>query len=181
MGLRTIRKILGIILYVLGIFAAAWLIVHFVAQRTVVDGSSMETTLNDGDNLIIDKISYRFEDPKRFDIIVFPFQYKEDTFYIKRIIGLPGETVSITDNGIIMINGEPLQESYGKEVIRDPGSAKDPITLKDGEYFVLGDNRNNSSDSRDPSVGIIKRSDIVGRAFMRLYPFDRIGFLHKNA
>ena len=80
-----------------------------------------------------------------------------------------------------MINGEPLQESYGKEVIRDPGSAKDPITLKDGEYFVLGDNRNNSSDSRDPSVGIIKRSDIVGRAFMRLYPFDRIGFLHKNA
>ena len=112
MGLRTIRKILGIILYVLGIFAAAWLIVHFVAQRTVVDGPSMETTLNDGDNLIIDKISYRFEDPKRFDIIVFPFQYKENTFYIKRIIGLPGETVSITDNGIIMINGEPLQEYY---------------------------------------------------------------------
>ena len=74
MGLRTIRKILGIILYVLGIFAAAWLIVHFVAQRTVVDGSSMETTLNDGDNLIIDKISYRFEDPKRFDIIVFLYQ-----------------------------------------------------------------------------------------------------------
>ena len=83
--------------------------------------------------------------------------------------------------GYPIINGEPLQESYGKEVIRDPGSAKDPITLKDGEYFVLGDNRNNSSDSRDPSVGIIKRSDIVGRAFMRLYPFDRIGFLHKNA
>lgn len=181
MGLRTIRKILGTILYFLGIFVAAWLIVHFVAQRTVVDGPSMETTLNDGDNLIIDKISYRFEDPKRFDIIVFPFQYKENTFYIKRIIGLPGETVSITENGIIMINGEPLQESYGKEVIRDSGMAKDPITLSDGEYFVLGDNRNNSSDSRDPSVGIIKRSDIVGRAFMRLYPFDRIGFLNKNA
>lgn len=66
-------------------------------------------------------------------------------------------------------------------MIRDPGMAKDPITLGDGEYFVLGDNRNNSSDSRDPSVGIIKRSDIVGRAFMRLYPFDRIGFLNKNA
>ena len=181
MGLRTIRKILGTILYFLGIFVVAWLIVHFVAQRTVVDGSSMETTLNDGDNLIIDKISYRFEDPKRFDIIVFPFQYKENTFYIKRIIGLPGETVSITENGIIMINGEPLQESYGKEVIRDSGMAKNPITLSDGEYFVLGDNRNNSSDSRDPSVGIIKRSDIVGRAFMRLYPFDRIGFLNKNA
>ena len=181
MGLRKIRKILGTILYFLGIFVAAWLIVHFVAQRTVVDGPSMETTLYDGDNLIIDKISYRFEDPKRFDIIVFPFQYKENTFYIKRIIGLPGETVSITENGIIMINGEPLQESYGKEVIRDPGMAKDPITLSDGEYFVLGDNRNNSSDSRDPSVGIIKRSDIVGRAFMRLYPFDRIGFLNKNA
>ena len=74
----------------------------------------METTLSDGDNLIVDKITYRFSDPQRFDIIVFPFQYQENTYYIKRIIGLPGETVQIDQNGTIYINGEILVENYGK-------------------------------------------------------------------
>ena len=146
MGLRTIRKILGIILYVLGIFAAAWLIVHFVAQRTVVDGSSMETTLNDGDNLIIDKISYRFEDPKRFDIIVFPFQYKENTFYIKRIIGLPGDTISF-HNGYVYINDKKLDESNYLSDDIETNSA-DIFEVPKNSYFVLGDNRENSNDSR---------------------------------
>ena len=175
--MKILRKLLGLALYLAAIFAASWLLVHFVVQRTVVDGQSMENTLYNGDNLIVDKISYRFKDPKRFDIIVFPYQYKEHTYYIKRIIGLPGETVSITENGIIMINGEALAESYGKEVIRDPGLAGNPIVLGADEYFVLGDNRNNSSDSRDPSVGVIKRDDILGKAMLRIYPFDRAGVL----
>ena len=175
--MKVLRKLLGIVLYLFIICAASWLLVHFVVQRTVVDGQSMENTLHDGDNLLVDKISYRFKDPARFDIIVFPYQYKEHTYYIKRVIGLPGETVSITDNGIIMINGKQLQESYGKEVIRDPGLAADPVTLGEDEYFVLGDNRNNSSDSRDPSVGVIKRKDILGRAWLRIYPFSRAGLL----
>lgn len=175
--MKVLRKLIGLVLYLAVIFAVSWLLVHFVVQRTVVDGQSMENTLYNGDNLIVDKISYRFKDPKRFDIIVFPYQYKEHTYYIKRVIGLPGETVSITDNGIIMIDGEQLSESYGKEVIRDPGLAKNPIVLGKDEYFVLGDNRNNSSDSRDPSVGVIKRDDILGRALLRIYPFSRAGLL----
>ena len=136
----------------------------------------METTLSDGDNLIVDKISYRFRDPERFEIIVFPFQYEEHTYYIKRIIGLPGETVQVID-GYVYINGEVLDENYGLEVMDDPGIAAEPITLGEDEYFVLGDNRNHSSDSRDPSVGVLHRNDIMGRAWIRIWPFDKFGVI----
>ena len=154
-----------------------FLMIRYVGQRTRVDGSSMENTLTNGDNLIVDKISYRFHEPERFDIIVFPYQYKEDTYFIKRIIGMPGETVQITDKGEILINGEELVESYGREVIKDPGLASDPITLGEDEYFVMGDNRNYSKDSRFPDVGNIRRADIIGKAWLRIYPFDKIGFI----
>ena len=171
------KEIFGFILYVVFVFAFAYLIITFVGQRTVVIGHSMENTLADGDNLIVDKISYRFKEPERYDIIVFPYEYKEDTYYIKRIIGLPGETVMISSEGVIYINGKELKESYGREVIRNAGLAGAPIELKDGEYFVLGDNRNNSEDSRFSDVGIIHKSEIVGRAVFRIFPFDSIGTL----
>ena len=117
----------------------------------------MENTLHNGDNLIVDKLSYRFRDPERFDIIVFPFQYQTNTYYIKRIIGLPGETVQIMEDGSIYINGEKMEESYGREVIQPEtiGRAAEPIVLGEDEYFVMGDNRNNSSDSRTDIVGKI--------------------------
>ena len=139
----------------------------------------METTLSDGDNLIVDKLTYRFNDPERFDIIVFPFQYQEDTYYIKRIIGLPGETVQIDEKGNIYINGEILQESYGREIIfpENVGIAIDPIVLGEDEYFVMGDNRNNSSDSRTEIVGNIHRDDIIGKAWLRIWPFAKFGVL----
>ena len=136
----------------------------------------MRDTLYNEDQLIVDKISYRFRDPERFDIIVFPFQYKENTYYIKRIIGLPGETVQILD-GDIYINGEVLEEDYGKETMVVSGRAVNEIQLGEDEYFVLGDNRNRSEDSRFEEVGNIKRSDIIGRAFIRIWPFSRFGLL----
>ena len=129
------------------------------------------------DRLILDKISYRFSEPQRFDIIVFPFQYAEKTFYVKRIIGLPGETVQIDLQGNIYINGQILNEDYGKETINFAGLAVEPITLGDDEYFVMGDNRNNSSDSRDPSVGNIRRSNIIGKAWVRIWPLNKFGVL----
>ena len=151
------RSILGELLswliYIVIVVILSLGIITFIGQRTKVSGHSMETTLSDGDNLIVDKISYRFRDPERFEIIVFPFQYEEHTYYIKRIIGLPGETVQVID-GYVYINGEMLDENYGLEVMDDPGIAAEPITLGEDEYFVLGDNRNHSSDSRDPSVGV---------------------------
>ena len=174
---HLLKELLSISIYLLLVFCAAYFIVTYVGQRTQVSGSSMETTLSDGDHLIVDKISYRFEDPERFDIIVFPFQYDTDTYYNKRIIGMPGETIQIDDSGNIYIDGELLEEAYGREVIQNPGRASDPILLGVDEYFVMGDNRNNSSDSRDPSVGNIHRRDIIGRAFIRIWPSSKFGVL----
>ena len=174
---NIMKEILSTSIYLLVVLCAAYLIITYVGQRTQVSGSSMETTLSDGDNLLVDKITYRFSEPKRFDIIVFPFQYYTDTYYIKRIIGMPGETVQIDYDGNIYINGSLLEESYGREVIQNPGRAAEPITLGKDEYFVMGDNRNNSSDSRDPSVGNIHRKDIIGRAWVRIWPFSKFGVL----
>lgn len=175
----AVKETLSFLMYIAIVFVLTYLVIHYVGQRTEVDGQSMENTLSDRDNLIVDKITYRFRDPERFDIIVFPFQYKDNTYYIKRIIGLPGETVQIDAKGTIYINGEELAESYGREVIAPTnlGLAEQPVTLGEDEYFVLGDNRNHSSDSRDPSVANIKREDIIGRAWLRIYPFSKFGFI----
>ena len=174
---KKLKEILSTSIYFLVVLVVTFLVVTYVGQRTMVIGSSMESMLSDGDNLIVDKLSYRFSEPQRFDIIVFPFRYAEKTYYIKRIIGLPGETIYIDGNGTIFIDGEELKENYGKEVIKDPGSAYEPITLGEDEYFVLGDNRNNSSDSRDPVVGNIHRDEFIGKAWMRIWPLNKIGMI----
>lgn len=172
---RENRKRDGIqlILYISLLVLISFFIVRFVGQRTVVSGESMESTLNNGDNLIIDKISYRISDPKRFEIVVFPNPMDKSVYFIKRIIGLPGETVKIDSDGKIYINGSVLHENYGKEVINNPGRAAETITLGKDEYFVMGDNRNNSLDSRFEEVGNIHRSDFIGRAWIRIYPFGK--------
>lgn len=176
---KVMKEMISTLLYLLGVLCLTWLVITFVGQRTEVDGSSMEPTLTNGDNLIVDKLSYRFRDPERFDIIVFPYKHKPKTYYIKRIIGLPGETVQIDEQGNIYINGEILSESYGREIIRpeNVGLAAEPIVLGEDEYFVMGDNRNNSTDSRFAQVGNIKREDIIGRAWVRIWPFSGFGIL----
>lgn len=171
-----LREVLGWIIYILVVICATYLIVTYVGQRTKVSGDSMLTTLHDGDNLIVDKISYRFRDPKRFEIIVFPYRYAEDTYYIKRIMGLPGETVQIID-GYVYIDGKQLNEDYGLEVMNNAGNAAEPIKLGDDEYFVLGDNRNHSADSRESSVGVLHRDELIGRAWVRIWPLNNIGVI----
>ena len=160
---KVMKEMISTLLYLLGVLCLTWLVITFVGQRTEVDGASMEPTLSNGDNLIVDKLSYRFRDPERFDIIVFPFKYKERTYYIKRIIGLPGETVQIDEQGNIYINGEVLSESYGREIIRpeNVGLAAEPIVLGEDEYFVMGDNRNHSSDSR--FIGPVPVDHVLGK------------------
>lgn len=162
--------------YIIVILVVTFLVVQFVGQRTTVNGISMYPTLNDGDSLIVDKITYQFSNPKRFDVVVFPFQYQEDTYYIKRVIGLPGETVQIVE-GVIYINGQPLAEEYGSGLIEKAGLASEPVTLGEDEYFVLGDNRNNSSDSREPSVGNVRKNNIIGRAVIRIWPVTEAGLV----
>ncbi len=172
-----IKEIISVIINVLICFAVVFIITQFIGQRTVVSGSSMEDTLTDGDNLIVDKISYRIHDPERFDVVVFPYKYEEDTYYIKRIIGLPGEYVYIDGSGNIYVNDVLLEENYGTEVILNAGLASSEVHLGADEYFVLGDNRNNSTDSRFEAVGNIKGDDIVGKAWLRVFPFKEFGLV----
>lgn len=171
----VLKEVLSTSIYILGVLVVTYLIVKYIAVRVEVIGPSMEPTLESGDNLIVEKLSYHFKEPERFDVIVFPYKHEERTNYIKRIIGLPGEEIRIDEYGYIYINGEYLPESYGKEVMKDPGMASQTIYLADDEYFVLGDNRNNSSDSRSVSVGNIKKDDIIGRAWITIWPFSEFG------
>ena len=175
---KELREILSWIIYILIVVCVTYVIVTYVGQRTKVSGTSMLPTLQDEDNLIVDKLSYRFRDPERFEVVVFPYRAMEKTYYIKRIIGLPGETVQIID-GYIYINGEKLEESYGLEVIDSDkyGIAAEPVELGDDEYFVMGDNRNGSADSREVEVGLIRKDEFIGRAWIRIWPLKSIGVI----
>ncbi|MBQ6229985.1 MAG: signal peptidase I [Eubacterium sp.] len=172
-----VKELYYLAIYIGVVIIVCFLIITFIGERTTVKGDSMLPTLENGDNLWIDKISYRFTDPKRFDIIIFPPRNNSEKIYIKRIIGLPGETVQIDEQGNILIDGKVLIEDYGLEPI-DPdkrGIASSPITLGKSEYFVLGDNRNNSEDSRRSVVGNVRKSEIIGKAVFRLSPLKKFG------
>lgn len=148
----------------------------FVAQPFLVEGESMYPTFESGDYVIVDELTYHFKDPKRGDVIVFRYPGNPSVFYIKRIIGLPGDTVHI-DRGnvsIVKADGTTLQLSEPYKVIEDATYNKDMLVEPD-TYFVMGDNRPKSSDSR--VWGLLPENDIMGRAFVRLLPANEIGLL----
>lgn len=174
--INWVKEILEMVVYIAFVILAVWLIITYVGQRTEVSGDSMYSTLEDGDNLWIDKLSYKFNEPERFDIVVFPF-HSSEVFYIKRIIGLPGETVRIDEDGNIYIDGEILEENYGYEIISPSmiGRADEEIKLGADEYFVMGDNRNDSKDSRTEEVGNIHLDELEGKVAIRIWPFNKFG------
>ncbi|MFA5791874.1 MAG: signal peptidase I [Candidatus Paceibacterota bacterium] len=148
----------------------------FVAEPFVVSGSSMVPTFENGNYLIIDKLSYKLSTPKRDDVVVFRYPGDTTKFFIKRIIGLPNETVDITDSEITIINeshkdGLKLDQPF----VKNPGNNNTHLELKKDEYFVMGDNRNASSDSR--YWGAVKKNLLVGKAFLRLLPMSKIDFM----
>jgi signal peptidase I len=152
----------------------------FVAEARYIPSSSMEPTLLINDRLIIEKISYHLHDPKRGDIVVFnPTKaLQERNFkdaFIKRVIGLPGDTIQVK-NGIVYVNGGALSENY---IAQKPEYNYGPVTVPPGQYLVLGDNRNNSYDSH--YWGFVPKDKFVGRAFVRFWPFDRLGMLDQQS
>ncbi|REJ32879.1 MAG: signal peptidase I, partial [Bacillota bacterium] len=146
----------------IGAAVLAVLIMTFVARTFTVDGPSMMPTLQDGQRLLVDRLTYRFKEPQRGDVIVFRYPANPRQHFIKRIIGVPGDEIFIA-GGTVFVNGVALQEDY----INGPmftGRPFGPVIVQPGTYFVLGDNRNNSEDSRDRRVGLVPRENIVGRA-----------------
>jgi signal peptidase I len=148
----------------------------FIFENTKVIGPSMEPTLHENNALIVNKVEYRFTNPERGEIIVFPYKGDPSKHYIKRIIGLPGEIIDIKDS-TVYVNGNPLKEEYILETMEQRGDINFPFTVPKDTYFVMGDNRNNSSDSRYQDVGTIEKSKIIGHAAIRIWPLTEFGIV----
>ena len=181
--MRKIKFILKMFLWAVilaSVVFAAWAITTYCVEKTNMTGNSMEPTLSDGDRIMINRMSYHSSDPERFDVIVFEKNGKEHNYYgIRRVIGLPGETVQIID-GEVYINGELLEEEVEVELMQVSGLAEEPIVLDDDEFFVLGDNRNHSEDSRFSSMGNVTRDEIIGKAWLRTNEFGIINKMNKK-
>src|SRR5690625_3910838 len=153
----------------------AALIIAFVAQSFLVEGSSMEPSFHHGQRLMVEKVTYRFGNPKRGEVVVFKYPGDERRKFIKRIIGLPGDEITIK-NGFLHINGQRIEESYINGPTYGTYSAPTfgPVLVPERHYFVLGDNRRNSDDSRYPDVGFVPKRNLIGRAMFVYWPLNQI-------
>lgn len=156
---------------------------YFLVQPFYVKGASMEPNFHEHEYLMVDEISYRFKQPERGEIVVFRYPKDPQEYYIKRIIGLPGETVSIKDGYVYISNAEGatsrLEEYYLPGYVATIALSEEVVKLAEDEYYVLGDNRNGSKDSR--SFGAVKRSFIIGRVFFRGWPVAKFGLIESGA
>ncbi|MCL2839786.1 MAG: signal peptidase I [Defluviitaleaceae bacterium] len=167
----------GIVEWLIAIAFAALLffvVRSFLFRVAHVNGNSMEPTLSHGDMVVLNRLSYLFSVPRVDDIVAFPFAENPSEFYIKRVIAVPGDMVDL-QNGVFLINGIPLVDDFSLEPIVSFGDIRFPTTIEAGHFFVLGDNRNASMDSRFASVGNVPARDMVGRVAVRIFPFNRLG------
>lgn len=149
----------------------------FIAQPFIVSGASMDDTFHSGEYLIVDQVSYYFNEPKRGDVVIFRYPKDPSKFFIKRVIGIPGDEVSITDDVVTITNEQHPDGFILDEPYIESMSNPSPITetLGEREYFVMGDNRDQSSDSR--KWGVLQEERIIGRALVRLFPPNELGYL----
>lgn len=166
-------------LLMIAVAAGLYLLIHkFVFINATVMGNSMEPSFSHGDKVMVTGFSYWFSKPAYYDVVAFPYKANPGEYYIKRIIGLPGDKVDLVGN-CFTINGEPLEDDFSDEPIYALGDTIFPITVPEGSYFVLGDNSNESMDSRYTSVGCVPEDDIIGKASFRIWPPEKIGFIGK--
>lgn len=162
---RVLLEVIETIVLALVLFVA----INFLTARIRVDGSSMEPSFHDGDYVIVNRLAYRFGEIQRGDVIVFPYPLDEEDDYIKRVIGLPGDRVGVY-GGVVYVNGEPINEPY---IFEQPRADEAEMIVPEGYVFVMGDNRNASSDSR--AWGPLNIEKIIGKAVFRYWPFTMMG------
>lgn len=167
------RELMEDVIMVLVVLVVVFLIKNFVLINAVIPSGSMENTIMTGDRVFGNRLAYRFGDPERGDIAIFRYPDDESELYIKRVMGLPGDTIEIKD-GLLYLNNseEPLAEPYLKEI---PTGDFGPYQVPEGCYFMLGDNRNKSNDSRMWENTYVTRENVLAKAVFRYYPFDKIG------
>lgn len=175
-GNFIVDKVLKYVTDIVVVVAIAMFVAVYMCEETTIVGNSMSPELDDGQVILIDRMAYKLSEPDRFDVIVYKSQTVENQYVIKRIIGLPGEKIKI-DDGKIYINGELLEDIY-YDGAYESGYAADEVKIAGDEYFVMGDNRNLSEDSRFEYIGNINEEDIIGKAWLVAAPFSNIGFIN---
>ena len=166
-NLPLVREVLSWIVELVVVIGLAYVLVSFFGIRTNVVGQAMEQTLENDDDILVNKFAYIISKPKQGDVIVFlPNGNKKSHYYVRRVVAVPGDTVQIKD-GALYVNDELYKESTDVASMEDAGIASDAVKLEKDEYFVLGDNRNNSEDSRYANIGNVKRDYIIGKAWFR--------------
>ena len=162
------REILEWVFVVVFAVSVALIIRTFIFEPVRVDGESMLRTLHNNEYMIVTKYQYLFNDPERFDVVICRYPGRGNTNFVKRIVGIPGDTVEVKDT-TLFVNGEPVDEPY---IVNKPSYTMPAVTVGEGQYFVLGDNRPNSNDSHNPVVGQLTRKQIVGKVRLVVWPFN---------
>jgi signal peptidase I len=173
-NLSSAKNIALWVVEILIVLLIALVLVYFAGMKVTVIGNSMENTLTDGSQVLVNRFTYNLTGPKSGDVIVFlPNGNEKSHYYVKRVVAVPGDTVQIV-GGVLYVNGE-LFDDQDTEAIKNAGLAEEEITVGEDEYFVLGDNRNSSEDSRYANIGNIKKEYITGKAWFVIKPFSKIG------
>ncbi|MCC8141763.1 MAG: signal peptidase I [Lachnospiraceae bacterium] len=172
--LGAMRQVLIIIIEIAAALVLAFLLVYGLGLRVNVSGNSMETTLSDGESVFVNRLAYRVGSPKSGDVVVFmPNGNEKSPYYIKRVVAAPGDSVQIKD-GVIYVN-DVMFDDKDTEAVADAGLAEEKLTMGDDEYFVIGDNRNSSEDSRYTSFGNVKKEYIIGKAWFHYDAINDLG------